>query len=181
MDKAAASYRRYLEGDRDALNEVMEELFFPLIFFVNRYVRDVPTAEDLAMDAVTELLLHPRRYDFRVSLKTYLFLLGKSKALSWLRRQRRRGDEPLSEELSADEQELEERVLADQRSLVLNAALERLPQEQRMAIHLVYFEELSYEETGKIMKKSRKQVDNLLYQAKKQLRIILGEEGRTLL
>ena len=38
-----------------------------------------------------------------------------------------------------------------------------------------------YDETGKVMKKSRKQVDNLLYRAKKELRIILGKDGELLL
>ncbi|MBR2220459.1 MAG: hypothetical protein IJ974_05730, partial [Phascolarctobacterium sp.] len=40
---------------------------------------------------------------------------------------------------------------------------------------LIYFEEMTYEEAAKVMKKNRKQVDNLLYRAKKELRIILGK------
>ena len=50
-----------------------------------------------------------------------------------------------------------------------------------VVIHLIYFEDLSYDEAGKVMKKSRKQVDNLLYRAKKELRIILGKDGELLL
>ena len=45
------------------------------------------------------------------------------------------------------------------------------------AICLVYLEELSYDETSKIMKKNKKQIDNLLYRAKKQLKEILEKEG----
>ncbi len=60
---------------------------------------------------------------------------------------------------------------------MVNQALEQLPEEMRLVIHLVYFEELSYEETAKIMKKNKKQVDNLLYRAKQALRPILGREG----
>jgi len=40
---------------------------------------------------------------------------------------------------------------------------------------------MSYDEAGRVMKKSRKQVDNLLYRAKKELRIILGKDGELLL
>ena len=40
---------------------------------------------------------------------------------------------------------------------------------------------MSYEEAGKVMKKTRKQVDNLLYRAKSELRTILGEDGEDLL
>lgn len=51
----------------------------------------------------------------------------------------------------------------------------------RVVIHLIYFEGMSYDETARVMKKNRKQVDNLLYRAKKELRIILGEDGELLL
>ena len=47
--------------------------------------------------------------------------------------------------------------------------------------HLYYFEGLSYAECGKIMKKTPKQVDNLLYRAKKELRSLLGKEGEQLI
>ena len=45
MDNGASSYRRFLDGDEHAIDEIMEELFFPLVFFINRYVQDVPAAE----------------------------------------------------------------------------------------------------------------------------------------
>ena len=46
----------------------------------------------------------------------------------------------------------------------------------RLAVHLVYFEELSYEEAARVMKKNKKQIDNLLYRAKSLLRSELGKE-----
>ena len=64
---------------------------------------------------------------------------------------------------------------------IVNNALDSLPDDMRVVIHLIYFEDLSYDEAGKVMKKSRKQVDNLLYRAKKELRIILGKDGELLL
>ena len=182
MDKAADSYRRFLEGDERAIDAVMEELFFPLVFFVNRYVQDLPAAEDVAMDAMTELFVHKRRYNFKVSLKTYVFMLGKSRALSYLRHRKGLRESELTEaEALAEESELERRALDSERKRVVNAALARLPEDQRMAVHLVFFEELSYEEAAKVMKKDRKQVDNLLYRAKKALRALLGEEAMQLL
>ncbi len=63
----------------------------------------------------------------------------------------------------------------------MNAALEKLPEPMRTAVHLVYFEGMTYEEAAKVMKKSRKQVDNLLYRAKAAMRADLGEEGELLL
>ena len=53
---------------------------------------------------------------------------------------------------------------------VISEALAKLPEEMRSCIILVYFEDMTYEETAKIMKKSRKQIDNLLYRAKASLK-----------
>ena len=75
----------------------------------------------------------------------------------------------------ADERALEEEVLADERKHAVNAALAQLPEDQRTAIHLVFFAEMSYADAARVMKKSKKQVDNLLYRAKKALRGILEE------
>ena len=48
------------------------------------------------------------------------------------------------------------------------------------ALYLVYFEELSYADTAKVMKKTTKQVDNLLYRGKAALRNLLGKDGSVL-
>ena len=47
-------------------------------------------------------------------------------------------------------------------------------------VHLIYFEDMTYSEAAKVMRKNRKQVDNLLQRAKKELRIILGKDGELL-
>lgn len=50
----------------------------------------------------------------------------------------------------------------------------------RTAVYLVYIDGMSYGETAKIMKKNTKQIDNLLYRAKAELRSALGKEGKDL-
>ena len=70
--------------------------------------------------------------------------------------------------------------MADERKRAVNAALAQLSEEMRLAVHLVYFEELTPDEAAKVLKKNRKQVYNLLYRAKNTLRTILGKEGELL-
>ena len=183
MDNGASSYRRFLSGDEEAFDAIMEELFYPLVFFIDRYVQDVYTAEDIAMDVFSDLIVHKHRYNFKVSLKTYLFMLGRSRALDALRHRKVLKMVELSEAAGAEDGTpgLEELVLADQKKQAVNDALDQLPEQLRTVVHLVYFEDLSYEEAAKVMKKNRKQIDNLLYRAKKELRIILGKDGAQLI
>lgn len=179
MDNGACSYRRFLDGDESAFDDIMEELFRSLVFFIDRYVHDSHTAEDIAIDTFSDLVVHRHRYNFKVTLKTYLFMLGRSRALDYIKHQRVIGFAELSEAvgLSDDERTLEETVLADEHRRAINTAIALLPENMRAVVHLIYFEDMTYDEAAKVLKKNRKQVDNLLYRAKKELRIILGEDG----
>ena len=182
MDYGACSYRRFLDGEESAFDEIMKELFRGLVFFVDRYVHDVHAAEDIAIDVFSDLIVHKHRYNFKVSLKTYLYMIGRSRALDYLKHRKVIEFTELTEEteVSSEEKTLEEQVLAEERKRVVNKAIAGLPEDMRVVIHLIYFEEMTYEEAAKVMKKNRKQVDNLLYRAKKELRSLLREDGELL-
>ena len=183
MDNGASSYRCFLNGDESAFDEIMKELFDNLIFFIDRYVHDIHAAEDIAIDAFSDLVVNKHRYNFKVMLKTYLFMLGRSRALNYIKHRKVINFAELTEaeNTSAEQETLEEIILADERKRIVNNALNSLPDDMRVVVHLIYFEDLSYDEAAKVMKKNRKQVDNLLYRAKKELRIILGKDGELLL
>ena len=177
MDNGASSYRRFLDGDESAFDEIMKELFDNLVFFIDRYVHDIHAAEDIAIDAFSDLVVNKHRYNFKVTLKTYLFMLGRSRALNYIKHRKVIDFVELTEaeKTSSEQETLEEIVLASERKRVVNNALSALPDDMRVVVHLIYFEDMSYDEAAKVMKKNRKQVDNLLYRAKKELRIILGK------
>ena len=183
MDYGASSYRRFLNGEENAFDEIMQQLFDKLVLFIDCYVHDIHAAEEIAIDVFSDLIVNRHRYNFKVTLKTYLFMLGRSRALNYIKHRKVIEFVELTEtEQTVSEQEsLEELVLADERKRIINKALGSLPSDMRVVIHLIYFEELSYAEAAKVMKKNRKQIDNLLYRAKKELRIILGEDGEQLL
>ena len=176
MDNAACSYRRFLDGEETAFDEIIKELFEPLVFFIHRYVQDIHAAEDLAIDAFSDLVVHRHRYNFKVSLKTYLFMIGRCRALNYMKRHRRTALVPLEETVADTSFTPEEQYLRDEQHRALHTALAALPEEQRAAVHLVYFEGLSYEDAARVMKKNKKQIDNLLYRAKTALRTELGKE-----
>ena len=171
MDNGASSYRRFLDGDKAAFEEIVNELFRPLVFFILGYVGNVHDAEDVAIDAFSDLIVNPRRYNFKTSLKTYLFMIGKSRAVDLLRHRKTAVTADLSEaEDLADRDELESTVIRNEEKRALARAVRDLPQDMRAAVHLVYFEDMTYDEAAKIMKKTRKQVDNLICRAKSELK-----------
>ncbi|MGM9681914.1 MAG: RNA polymerase sigma factor [Eubacteriales bacterium] len=176
MENGESSYRRFLDGEESAFDEVVKLYLDNLIFFINRYVGDTMSAEDLAIDTLTELVIHPHRYDFKRPLKTYLFAIGKNKAINYLKRHRR-VEYTENPDSFADLASLENSVLADERQRAVNRALDRLPDDMRICVHLIYFENLSYKDAASVMKKNVKQIDNLLYRAKNRLRQMLSTEN----
>lgn len=186
MDPGAESYRRWLEGDERAFERIVAEYRQPLVFFINRYVRDLPAAEDLASDVFADLLAHPERYNFGTSLKTYLFMLGRSRAIDLLRRQKKLTVVSLDETPTAEDAKILAALFTDadpaqtafsnERAEALRNALTKLPAEMRDAVELIYFEGLSYDEAAEVMHITRKKTDNLVYRAKKLLRGYLAGE-----
>ena len=50
MDHGAGSYRRYLAGDDEGLHEIIREYRAGLILYLNSFVQNIHTAEDLTED-----------------------------------------------------------------------------------------------------------------------------------
>lgn len=179
MDNGAGCYRRYLDGDETAFDDLLDLYQENLIFFLNRYVHNLAVAEDLAADAFLELIVHRHRYNFQTSLKTYLFMIGRSRALNYLKHEAKFGTVELADASgAADEKALEEQILREEEKWELHHALDQLPEDYRTVLHLAYFDDLSYEEAAKVMKKNPKQINNLVYRAKKALRSALEKMGR---
>ena len=179
MDHGESSYRRYLKGDEGAFQEIVKLYFDGVVLFVHGYVKDLEVAEDIAIDVFTQLVVHKNRFHFRNSLKTYLFMMGRSRALDHLKHCKKLQFTELTPELPlADPQPgPEEQLIAEEEKRIIHKALLQLSEEQRTVLHLVYFQELRCEEVARILKKSRKQIYNLLYKGKENLRTILAKEG----
>ena len=179
MDHSAQCFRRYLDGDESGFDDLIAELRDSITFFIQRIVGDAATAEDLCIDTFMELLLHKRRYNFKIPLKNYLFMVARSRAIDHVRHVKRFTIVELSEaeNQTAENQTPEDAVLKNEQSRALHSAMKTLPNEMQIALHLVYFEGLSYQDAAKIMKKKPKQIDNLLSRSKTELRTILEKEG----
>ncbi len=177
MDNGESSSRRFLDGDNEAFGEIVEAYKDSLIFFINRYVHNFAVAEELAQDVFVEILMHKRRYNFKNSLKTYIFTIGRNLAVSYIRKRSRKSE--YASEFIENEQDillLEDEFIKKEQERELHEALGRIAEDYATALHLIYFEGMSYGQVGKIMKKNKKQVENIVYRAKKALKKEMEKE-----
>ena len=78
---------------------------------------------------------------------------------------------------AGDQNELERSYIKNEQRIMVHKALDNLTADYKQIIWLVYFEDLSNEEASIVMKKSARQITNLLYHAKQSLRNELEKEG----
>ena len=77
----------------------------------------------------------------------------------------------------SEEQSLEQSYIKEERKLVVHKALSELTTDYRTILWLVYFEGFSNKEAAIVLKKSERQIKNLLYRAKLSLKSKLEKEG----
>lgn len=170
-------YKEFLNGSKSSFESIVIKHKDNIIYFLQRYVKNIDTAEDLAQDVFVYILIHKEKYDFKYALKTYLYTIAKSKALNYIKREER--ITYLDEEKYSDLEELEEKVFYKERENNLKESIKKLKLEYQSAIFLADIEELSYKEIGKILSKNSGQVKILIYRARKALtEIVKKEEAR---
>ncbi len=169
-------YNSFLQGDNSAFETLVQSYRYSLMLFINRYVQDLHTAEDLAEDVFVRLLVkRPRYKGSEASFKTWLYTAGRNLAVDHLRKHSR---VVVVEELP-DEQlcSLEEQVLKTERERALYRAIAVLPEEQQRLIYLLYIEGLGYDHAAKVLGKSKSRLYGLARQAKEQIKAVLEKEG----
>ena len=175
MDNGASSYRRFLSGNKNAIEEVIAEYSDALVLFAYCIVGDYAAAEDIAADCFATLFTKRKQFYEQAKFKTYLYKIARNKAVDLLRRNKFtvRADD-LEDMLRCDsERELFERETKRQ----LYVCMQNLPVQYKDVLCLIYFDGFSIPEAGAVMKKTAKQVYNLLARAKATLRKYLEEAG----
>ena len=173
-------YRRFLAGDMDALTTLVDLYSADLTRFISRIVGNHHDAEELMIDAFTQLVRNKDKIKNHNALKSYLFTTGKNLALNFLKKNKHNPVifeyiDSVLEDASADNAPDAE-LFRQEQNRQLEGAMARLKQPHREALKLIYFENKSYADAGAVMDKTVKQVDNLLFNAKAALRKILESE-----
>lgn len=178
MDNGASSYRRFLEGDDNGIVEIIKDYKDGLILFLNRYVNNIHIAEELAEDTFFKIVTRKPRFNARGSFKTWLYTIGRNMAINYMRRAKKISDAPIEDiNASSDECNLEETYIREEQKIVIHRALSKINADYSKILYLKFFEDLNNEQIAMVLKKSRRQIENMIYQAKQSLKSELDKEG----
>lgn len=142
-----------------------------------RMTGDRHEAEDIAQEALLRLWDQaPRWADGRHSLAAWLRRITVNLAIDRLRRGKRISAEEAPDR--ADEALLADAVLeADQQAVKARALIAALPDNQRAAIVLTYYEELSNAQSAAALDMQVKAFESLLFRARAALKAAFAADG----
>ncbi len=176
MDVGEASYNRYLNGDDRGIGEIIREYKDGLILFLNNYVRNINTAEELCEDTFVKLAVKKPRFRGNSSFKTFLYTIARNIAIDYLRRNK--NNVPIEELADLEDKTcLEREYIKQEQKRTLHSALKKLKPEYERILWLTYFEELSNKEAAIVMGKTTHAVETLVYRARNALKTQLESEG----
>ena len=179
MDNGASSYRRFLDGDDKGIVEIVGDYKDGLILYLNGYVNNIYIAEELTEDTFFRLITKKPRFSGKSSFKSWLYAIGRNVAIDFVRHNSKLLNAPIEdmENYLSEEQSFEKSYIKEESKIAVHKAILELTPDYRNVLWLVYFEGFSNGETAAILKKSDRQIRNLLYRAKQSLKSKLEKEG----
>lgn len=143
---------RLAAGDDLALAEAFDRFGRAAYGAAMRVVGDGASAQDVVQDVFVELWTHPDRYDPAAgSLRTYLIVLARHRAVDLVRSELRRIARQERHHRLTPGQRPEapgDQVLAADMAAAIRDAVRTLPDGQRRVVELAYFEGLTYREVA---------------------------------
>lgn len=139
----AALVERTLSGDLEGFGELHRRYYPRVVSLVSAILRDRTRAEDLVQDAYVSALRDLPQLKDHDRFYPWIRRIAVNRALDEKRRWARRSELELPENLlDVRNAAGDERLLRDERRETVRLALEKLPEGQRAAVILRFFDEL---------------------------------------
>lgn len=165
--------RRAASGDRTA----WETLYRRHVRFVHRvayrFLSHEEDARDIAQDVFVAVFQAAGRWRDEASFRTWLWRTTAHRCLNHQRRARREEARGAPEDVAGQSASAHDPVQSVEQARAaarLRQAFQALPDRGRLAVILVYFEGLSYEEASRAMDCTVSAIESLLVRARDRLR-----------
>jgi RNA polymerase sigma-70 factor (ECF subfamily) len=151
-----------LAGDSRAYQRLMDKYHDAIFNFIYRMVHDREQVEDLTQEAFIKAFGSLKSFNEEYAFSTWLYKIATNNSIDFIRKKKLQMfsiDKPIESkdsdftfELPDDSYEADRELISDQRALMLNEAIDQLPEKYRMVIRLRHVEERTYEEIARMLK-----------------------------
>ena len=177
------------KGDMSAFELLVRRYQDALVNYINFTINDYHRAEDLAQETFLRVFKSASRYKPKSTFKSWLYTIATNLSRNELRNRARRKTYYLEDLVDEDEDVYQSEFLIDtrlqpdilyekkERRQLIKRTLDQLPENQRLALTLVTYQELSYEEISEILNCSIGAVKSLIHRARQNLKKLLIKTG----
>ena len=185
-DPDVALMIEFQKGDAQSFEKLMKKYYPKVLNFIYRYGLNRHAAEDLTQEIFIKIYNMGSTYSPKAKFQTLLFTIVRNSALNAIRNERKYAVS-LDEEIENEDGGSLQGQIDDQKPSVLDdmlgqekadriqAIINELPENQRSAVLLKRYEDLSYEDIAKSLNCSVMAVKSLLNRAKETLRVRLKD------
>jgi RNA polymerase sigma-70 factor (ECF subfamily) len=168
---------RFQRGDEAAFEELVKRHTRALLNLVYRYLGDASRAEDVAQDIFVKVYKARMKYEPKAKFTTWLYRIAVNHCLNEIRAGKSRPSlgAPINELLEhPSAEDPDARIHRQELRDAVKAAVDALPDNQRMAVLLSRYEDMSYDQIAETMGLSLEAVKSVLFRAKENLQRALA-------
>lgn len=181
-EKARQDYelvQKALNGDEKAFARLLARYKDAIYFMLLKMVNNRNDAEDLTLEAFGKAFKNIHQYSPTYAFSTWLFKIASNNCIDFLRRKKgtyvaidNNSDSAQNNEtvrLKSKELDPEEKLIRQQKAILLHRVVRRLKPRYRTLVELRYFREYSYEEIAKELELPLGTVKAQLFRAREML------------
>ena len=180
---------RCRNGDMSAFELLVMRYKDPILNFIYRSIGDYHRAEDLTQETFIRVFNCKDRYEPKCQFKNFIYLIATNFCRNEVRDRNRRQtsflDDLVPEDGDLDYLDLMKDVsyLPDElyekkeQQHIIQQAFNRLPENQRVALTLVTYQNLRYDEIAEVLQCSVSAVKSLIHRARQNMKKLLAEVG----
>lgn len=169
-----------LKGDQKAFKLLVDTYQLMVVNTCYAFVHDRDEAEDIAQDVFVQVFESLGKFRFESKLSTWLYRMAVNRSINHCKSPRGRAikidiDSWKQQEVAQSVEMPQQQILEEREQIeLLHKAIDKLPENQRTALILNKYEELSYKEIADVMGVSLSSVESLLFRAKNNLEKIFN-------
>lgn len=182
-EESIALMLRSGQGDLKAFHQLVELHQHAVVGTVAKMLGNGSDAEDISQQVFVRIWKSAPRYEPSAKFTTWMFTITRNLVFNEMRRRQRKPVVSLDERedehhipttidsgLQPDESRLQKEL-----EEAVDAAIQQLPEKQRLAVVLRRYEQMPYEDIAEVLDLSLSAVKSLLFRARTQLKELLRD------
>lgn len=181
IDADAALMVAFQKGDSEAFDHIIDKYQKPIVNFIYKIVNNSAEAEELAQEVFLRIYRARHTYEPKARFAAWIYRIAtnlsfkeadrKRRMRFWHHRDNSHGDPTAEEEVFRDPvPDAEKRLITTETGQVIRRAIGSLPRNEKTALVLRRYEDLSYKEIAEIMHCTEAAVKTYIHRGKLHVR-----------